>query len=284
MPKVLSEDAIRRFREDGHHHPVRVLDDDQVRRFRTALEGFEARHPTETRKLKTKAHLLCPWVDEMIRIPRLLDVFEDLIGPDILCWSAAFRVKEADGATFAGWHQDTVYSPVRPNLTFAALALSECGARQGCLSVIPGSHRGEILPHAESSDPTSILARGQYITSDIDTTQAIDLEIKAGEIALFDHGIIHGSRPNLGPDRRIMILIEMMPTSAYLVRGQESATLVRGRDAYGHFAGERRPTAEFGPEEIAAWHAAVGMRAKNIFADSKLPVSEAYGGGKATAA
>ncbi|MGE0714721.1 MAG: phytanoyl-CoA dioxygenase family protein, partial [Alphaproteobacteria bacterium] len=239
MPKVLSEAAVRQFREDGFHHPVRILDDDQVRRFRTALEGFEARHPTETRKLKTKAHLLCPWVDEMIRIPRLLDVFEDLIGPDILCWSTAFRVKEADGTTFAGWHQDTVYSPLKPNLTFAALALSECRAPQGCLSVIPGTHLGPILPHAESADPTSILARGQYITDAIDTSKAVDLEIGAGEIALFDYGIIHGSRPNVAGDRRIMILIEMMPTSAYLVRGQESATLVRGTDSFRNFADER---------------------------------------------
>lgn len=279
MPKVLSLDAIRQFHEEGYHFPVRVLDDDQVARFRAGLERFERDHPGDTKKLKTKAHLLLPWVDEMIRVPRLVDVFEDLIGPDILCWSTAFRVKENDGATFAGWHQDTVYSPVRPAITFAALALSECRAEQGCLSVIPGSHRWDVLPHTETSDERSILARGQYITGDLDTSSAVDMEIGPGEIALFNYGVVHGSRPNVSSQRRLMVLVEMMPTSAYLVRGQETAGLIRGSDRFHHFAEERRPTEEFGPAERAEWQRAVSYRAGNIFADSALPVSEAYGGG-----
>ncbi len=52
----------------------------------------------------------------------------------------AWRVKKADGETFAGWHQDSYYGSAVP-VVLGALALSECGSRQGCLRGIPGSHK-----------------------------------------------------------------------------------------------------------------------------------------------
>ena len=55
------------------------------------------------------ASLLCPWIDEFTRLPGLLDPMEDLLGPDLLVWGVSLRLKEADGKTFAGWHQDTAY-------------------------------------------------------------------------------------------------------------------------------------------------------------------------------
>jgi phytanoyl-CoA dioxygenase PhyH len=103
-------------------------------------ERLEARVP-DIKKMKTKSHLLCPWVLEIAEDPHTLDIFEDLIGPNIRCWSMAWRVKKADGETFAGWHQDSAYGAALP-MVLGGLALSECGVAQGCLRGIPGSHRG----------------------------------------------------------------------------------------------------------------------------------------------
>lgn len=278
MPKVLSADAVRRFHEDGFHSPVQVLTPDEVAHFRGCLESFEARHPGDTKKLKTKAHLLCPWVNDIAHHKKILDVFEDLIGPDILCYSMAFRVKAADGKTFAGWHQDTAYAPIKPIMVIGALALSECGVDQGCLSVIPGTHKQGIFPHVETADPDSILARGQYIAADFDKSNAVDLALRPGEIGLFDAGIIHGSRPNISRERRIMLLVEMMPTCVEQRLHRDSALLVRGVDTYHTYDPEPEPRVEFGPDEVAAWQSVVQKRAQNVFVGSGLPVSEAYGG------
>src|SRR6185437_12468451 len=171
MPKILSQEQIAQFERDGFLPGIPVLSPDEVRYFRGRLEGFEARYPEHVKKLKSKSHLLCPWVVELAEHPRVLDVFEDLLGPDILCWSMAWRVKKPDGKTFAGWHQDSVYLPVDPILIFGPLALSECGSDAGCLRVIPGSHKWGDLPHDDTEDPDSILARGQYITSAFDTSK-----------------------------------------------------------------------------------------------------------------
>jgi hypothetical protein len=124
MPKILSPADIAQFDRDGYTRPVQVLAPDEVKHYRARLESFEARYPEHMKKLKSKSHLLCPWVLEIAEHRRILNVFEDLLGPNILCWSMAWRIKKPDGETFAGWHQDTAYGGVKPLLAFGALAFS----------------------------------------------------------------------------------------------------------------------------------------------------------------
>ena len=168
MPKVLSDEAVEHFHSQGFLSPVPVLSPEEVAHFRGCLERFEAKYPDDVKKLKSKSHLLCPWVEDIARHPGILDVYEDLIGPNILCYSMAFRIKDPDGRTHAGWHQDGAYNPIKPILVIGALALAECTVAHGCLKVIPGSHKTGVLPHEDTGNPESILSRGQYITADID--------------------------------------------------------------------------------------------------------------------
>jgi non-haem Fe2+, alpha-ketoglutarate-dependent halogenase len=108
MPKVLTEAQVRAFEEQGFLSPLRAFSPARAQGYRERLEALEARFPNDMKRMKTKSHLLCPWVLEMAEDPYVLDIFEDLIGPDIRCWSMAWRVKKADGVTLAGWHQDSV--------------------------------------------------------------------------------------------------------------------------------------------------------------------------------
>src|SRR5690349_23358726 len=89
MPKILSAADIEQFERDGFTRPVQVLAPDEVKRYRAKLESFEARYPEHVKKLKSKSHLLAPWIMEIAEHQRILDVFEDLLGPNILCWSMA---------------------------------------------------------------------------------------------------------------------------------------------------------------------------------------------------
>src|SRR5262249_6915513 len=156
----------------------------------------------------------------------ILDAVEDLIGRDILCWGTSLRAKQADGKTFAGWHQDTAYADVRPIVIIVALALSRAGSENGCIRAIPGSHRGQLLPQKEAFGTDSLWSRGQSTVARFDEAAAVDLALNPGEIALFDNAIIHSSNPNFGRDRRIIFLLEMVPTIAYQDSPRESATLV----------------------------------------------------------
>jgi ectoine hydroxylase-related dioxygenase (phytanoyl-CoA dioxygenase family) len=246
--------------------------------YRARFEALEARvSGTDIKKMKTKSHLLCPWVLEIAEDPHILDIFEDLIGPDLRCWSNAWRVKKADGETFAGWHQDSSYGAALP-VVLGALALSACGVRQGCLRGIPGSHRWGILTHAEKDDPRSILSRGQFITDPFDESAAVDFELAPGEMAMFDNSLVHSSAGNVGPDRRVLLLVEMVPTWATPPRIRQSAMLLRGVDTHGRFDDEPRPDGEWTEQALANWTAATTRRASLIFANSTLGPSVAYGG------
>ena len=173
--RVLSQQQISNFFEFGYHGATRVMSEDQAKQYRSKLESFEARYPKDVIKLDQKAQMLCPWIDEMIRLPALLDVLQDLIGPDILCWGTSLRLKEADGKTFAGWHQDTAYADVKPIVIICALALSMSSRESGCIRVIPKSQHWDLLPHRENVGTDSLLTREQTISANIDESQALDI-------------------------------------------------------------------------------------------------------------
>ena len=149
MRKVLSEDAVEQYRRDGYFFPIPVLSDDEVADLRGRLEAFEAGQgrPIEGGH-RNKSHLLFKWVDDLMRHPRILDVVEDLIGPDILCWNTIFWTKEARSPSFVSWHQDLNYWGLdASDLVSAWLALSPAMVESGCMRVLPGSHGEEMLPH-----------------------------------------------------------------------------------------------------------------------------------------
>ena len=265
MTKVLTAEQVEAFERDGFVASVPALSPKRTAYYRQALESFEARFPDDRIKLDQKGHMICPWVDEMIREPGILDVTEDLIGPNILCWGTSLRAKAADGKTFAGWHQDTAYADVRPIVVIVALALSPCRAINGCIRGIPGSHKGPLLPHREAFGTSSLLSREQFIDTPIDETKAVDFELDAGEMALFNNAICHSSSANFGTDRRILYLLEMIPTHAYQHEPRESAALVRGVDTYGNFDLDPQPVTELGTTEVAAWEKAVAIQASVLF-------------------
>lgn len=271
MPKILSSAQIEAFERDGFVTPLHGISEQKALYYRQRLEAFEARYSDQRIKLDQKAYMICPWVDEMIREPGILDATEDLIGPDILCWGTSLRAKRPDGKTFAGWHQDTAYSDVKPIVVIVALALSPARSENGCIRGIPGSHLGPLLPHKEAFATDSLLSREQYIDASFDQAVAVDFALDTGEIALFNNALIHSSKPNFGTDRRILFLLEMVPTHAYQHSPRESAILVRGHDAHGNFDVDPRPQTEMGEAELAAWRRAVEIQASVLFRGAQRP-------------
>src|SRR5271169_446837 len=150
MPRVLSQSQVAAFERQGFASLVCAMSAERAQYYRARLEAFEANYPDARIKLDQKAHMICPWIDEMIHEPGILDAAEDLIGPDILFRGTSLSAKAADGKVFAGWHQDTAYAEGRPIVVIVALALSPSRSMNGCISAIPDSHRGPLLPHKEA--------------------------------------------------------------------------------------------------------------------------------------
>ena len=205
MPKSLSENEVEAYRERGYHFPLDVLSQSEVAEFRGKLEDYEARSGGPIKgEMRHRSHVLFPWINEMIRHPRILDAIEDLLGPDILCWNTSFFIKEPRNKSFVSWHQDLTYWGLEPaDIVTAWIALSDSTHENGAMRVVPGSHTLEVLPHADTFAPENLLSRGQEIRVEVDAAKAVTLELAAGEMSLHHVKLIHGSEPNPSPKRRI---------------------------------------------------------------------------------
>src|ERR1700722_12004433 len=268
--KLLSESAVRQYREQGYYAPVRVMSRDEAGALRQALETYEAGTGNLAGPLRHKSHLLFTWLNDLVRHPRILDAVEDIIGPNILCWGSSFFIKEPRNPGFVSWHQDSTYWGLDPaDVVTAWVALSDSTATNGAMRVIPGTHKLEQVAHRDTFRPENLLSRGQEIMVDVDERQAAMLELSAGEMSLHHVRLIHGSDPNPSPQRRIGFAIRYIPTYVRQVAGShDHATLVRGIDAYSHFEPEERPDADMSDRAVA-YHAAVtGAHAAILMRDT----------------
>jgi ectoine hydroxylase-related dioxygenase (phytanoyl-CoA dioxygenase family) len=123
-----------------------------------------------------------------------------------------------------------------PNVTTAWIALSVSDTSNGCLRVIPGTHRGDLLPQRETYGADNMLSRGQEIAVAVDETAAVDLVLRPGQFSLHHVGIVHGSGPNQSDGPRIGLAVRYLSPDVFQQGAhRDLAVLVRGRDRYGHF-------------------------------------------------
>ena len=272
MPKVLTEDAIGQYHREGYCFPVRILDDEQVAANRRRLEEFESRQgkPVEGAQ-RSKSHLLFKWVDDLMRDSTLLDAVEDLIGPDILCWNTIFWIKEVGSQSFVSWHQDLRYWGLDTNdLVSVWLALSPATLESGCMHVLPGSHKGDLLPHNDEYQQDNLLTRGQEIAVKVDETKTVAMPLEPGEISLHNVRLAHASGPNCSNDRRIGISLHYMPTHTKQTVGEwDTAALVRGEDRFGHFTITPRPAKDFDPSAVLFHEKATDATRKILYKDAQ---------------
>ncbi len=255
MPRALREQQVEQYRSEGWLSPVDVLTDAEAADARAELEAFEAEHgPFAQRAERSRAYLPFTWVDRIMRHPRLVDVVEDLIGPDILCWNAIFWIKEPGAGSYVGWHQDVTYWGLdNRELVSVWVALSEASEQAGCMRVLPGSHR-LTMDHDETYDPDNLLTRGQHI-GDIEPADTVAMPLHPGQASFHNVATAHGSGPNGSGDRRIGLSLHYMPPHTRQTLAEwDSAALVRGEDRYGHFDHAPRPTHDLDPE-IMSYHA-----------------------------
>jgi len=259
MPKILSEAAVQAYARDGFVAPVRVMSEEDATGFRRRLEAHEERTGAPLQgNWRHKTHLLFTWADELVHHPRILDAVEDAIGPNILCWTATFFIKEAHSPGFVSWHQDSTYWGLDPaDVITAWVALTRSDLESGCMKVMPGTHIGEQIPHVDTYDKDNLLSRGQEVAVEVDPSKAVDLLLRPGEISLHHIKLVHGSEPNTSDDRRIGMAIRYIPTHVRQTKVRDSAMLVRGIDPHGHFDPEPRPKADLDADALAAHKDAV---------------------------
>ncbi|MEI7875924.1 MAG: phytanoyl-CoA dioxygenase family protein [Alphaproteobacteria bacterium] len=267
MTKRLSTEAVAQYRRDGFHFPVRVLSAVEARSYRDRLEAAErmAGGPLAGDR-RHKVHLLYTWANELARHPAILDAVEDVIGPDILCWSTTFFTKEAHSPSFVSWHQDATYWGLSTDDVITAwVAFADAPVESGAMKFWPGSHLKNQLEHRDTFDQNNLLTRGQEIAVDVPDGAGVDVTLKAGEMSLHHVLLAHGSGPNTTGDRRIGYAIRYIPPHVRQLKVRDSAMLVRGRDSHGNFDPEPEPKADLDPAALAAHRDATERSVKALY-------------------
>jgi hypothetical protein len=151
--------------------------------------------------------------------PLILDLVEQLIGPDIILWGSQVFCKPAGTGKAIPWHQDGQYWPIKPLATCSVwIALDDARPENGCMRFIPGSHSGGVVYRHRTSERNDIVLNQEVEPALFDESTARDDVLEAGQFSLHDVYLIHGSNANRSPDRRAAFVIRYMPATSTFVR------------------------------------------------------------------
>ena len=262
MSKLLTAAQVEQYHRDGILFPVPVLSPGETARFRAAFEQVAARlggRPVAQALGHTQAYFR--WAYDLATHPRILDAVEDVLGPNLLVWTVSIFPKYPRDPGYISWHQDGTYWGLDSTRVVTAwVALTDSTPDNGCMRVMPGSHRRPILPHRDTYAADNRLSRGQEIEVEVDEQDAVDVVLRAGEMSLHHVNIIHGSNPNPSDGSRIGFAPRFMTPETRQIDGEPlTAVLARGRDSHGHFQLLPGPPALGFDEALAAQQAAAGQ-------------------------
>ena len=235
-----SSDLGSIYSENGFFSPVNAMLESEAKKLCQDFEAAEKELNGDTEKLallKAYPNRLLPSFDNATRNETLVAAAKEILGDDILVWSAALFIKEAASTKIVSWHQDLTYWQLNDIKEVTCwLAVSSARKEAGCMKFIPGSHKNRIVPHNDTFDENNLLTRGQEISVEVNENEAVYAELNPGQ-ASFHHGLLfHSSGPNTTSYRRIGSAIRYISASMKQETGDRPlVTQVSGKKDYGNF-------------------------------------------------
>jgi ectoine hydroxylase-related dioxygenase (phytanoyl-CoA dioxygenase family) len=249
MGKVLSDEQIHQYHEQGFVSPIDVISEYEAGLYLERFQEAEHNHPEMAHPHKrNNIHLSYKCLDELAHHPVVLDAVEDIIGQDFALWATVLFCKEPSSPHYVSWHQDATYMGMSSaEFVTPWLALTPSNTSTGCMQMIPGSHLGEIYDHEDTYAEDNILTRGQVVKN-IDETHAVDLILKPGQMSLHHGKVVHGSRPNTSNSRRIGFAMQsFMPPDIRQLMGKNLWLNIRGTKARENSIALHRPAHDLDP-------------------------------------
>lgn len=251
----LSEQDVTRFRDDGYlivNEPV--FPEPRFNALRDHFEKLLADWQEDPRMRSPEhmdvPHFLHPSLFDWIFDDAVLDLVEPIIGPDIALYSSHFICKPAGKGKRVPWHEDSGYWRGRLDpmeVTTVWLAIDPSTPANGCMRVIPGTHRSGAAGFSDYDDVANAddnvfateIRAGQF-----DESKAVDCILDPNHASLHDGRLIHGSNANTGQVRRCGFTMRFISTAvkhhpdAQAKHGGFQIYLARGKDRAGNTYGD----------------------------------------------
>ena len=239
------------YETHGYAAPIKVLSAIEAAKYRAKLEAAEEK--LGSLHFKPSIYTLLRSAYELASHPAILDAVEAVIGPDIMLYDATFIIKEPQTKAHVSWHQDLTYWGLShtQKVTSTWLAISDATPDNGCMQMIPGSHKFGQLDHLNTHDEDNVLYLSQEVQG-VDLKSATHCPLKAGEASIHHGWTVHSSLPNTTHDRRIGLNAQYIAPEVYNTAGIKiPAMLLRGENRFDHFITEEPAIGEADPVSIA---------------------------------
>jgi non-heme Fe2+,alpha-ketoglutarate-dependent halogenase len=239
---INTEISRARFERDGIVFPIPALSPGKTAAYRACFAEMEQLADRQLARVSHPA-MHFHWAYRLATEPAVLDAVEEVLGPDLLLAGSLVICKYPRDPGFVAWHQDNYYSNLHLTPSASAwIALRDSTIENGCMRVVPGSHREGVLPHKETGNANNLLKQGHEIQVAVDETDAVEVVLRAGEMSLHHAAIIHGSRSNHSDTQRLGFIVRFV-TSAYDLASQQTPfILARGGAGLGNLHLSPSPT------------------------------------------
>ena len=223
----LSAAELAAYQRDGFVLLGKLIDDDQLAGFHREEAWLRGRLTPvnggpETGNITIFRSQVLPYAPSTRTLAlggRHIDAMSQLIGPDVTCWYSQFVTKLPDGASGRSefpWHQDNGYARVEPGTNVTVwVALDDVDERNGCVWVVPGSHRNGLLPHAKPS------AESWHLTVPVEG-QGVPVRLRAGEAVAFSALTLHRSLLNRTDAARRAFFLEYADANAVVYHAESA--------------------------------------------------------------
>lgn len=224
---IAKTDLVEQYEKDGFAVLRNVIDKDLIEETRQHVEWLIKKYPD----LRPE-HLHHPlirndafWVS-LVTDDRLLDIAELFLGPDLACFTAHYICKPPFDGHPVFWHQDGAYWKLKPMEGITLwLAVDESTPENGCLKMVPGSHKLPLqIPELKTDIPNMLFSsiNSTFIENLVETSETVDIMLQPGDVSIHHPQIVHGSEANTSPKRRCGLDMGFIKTS----------TQIQSRDLY----------------------------------------------------
>jgi len=250
---MIAGKQLEGYDRDGVVFPIKVLTTEEVTFFREAIEGLVQNRGERLLKRVDGLHLFFDWARRLVTHDELLSPVADILGDDLLVDGTLVFHKPPRDSSYVSWHQDSVYSGwhLTPSVS-AWIALTSSHRRNGCMRIIPGSHKQGLLEHDNvRDDPNLLNRRGERVKMAVDESLAVDVTLQPGEMSLHHSTIVHGSNPNTSDEPRIGFIVRFVTSRS--TNRDRPLLRVRGNADCAHLR-LAEPAVEMDPlKALAAW-------------------------------
>lgn len=218
LRNILTEAGVQRMQEEA------------MRAWQAEKEAFDPNRSWLQNSLLVNIHHQSPTIRDYYFEGPLVDVAEQLIGPNLKGATSQLTFKMRGNTKPFGWHQDNGYGELEPyNAITTLTALDDTDRGNGCLWLIPGSHKGGQIRVERSEEDRK---KSSELIVETDDSLAIPMEMKAGDCLIFSCWTLHKSDGNFSADRdrRILFLryADADAVEVYNKRKPRLGRLVRG--------------------------------------------------------